>query len=105
MILCAWKQGGRFIVGDTVYIYEGKPIGAVTYACEVTETDIPYHYDQDGLRMDRVIRLKLLAVYPQDQFPLARLRDYGVASVRGPRGVPEDLLAALKREEQPVSQS
>ncbi len=100
-----WKQSGRFIVGDTVYIYEGKPIGAVTYACEVTETDIPYHYDQDGLRMDKVIRLKLLAVYPQDQFPLARLRDYGVASVRGPRGVPEDLLAALKREEQPVSQS
>lgn len=96
-----WKQSGKFIVGDTVYIYEGKPIGAVTYACEVTETDIPYHYDQGGLHMEKVIRLKLLAGYPQTQFPLERLRDYGVASVRGPRGVPDDLLSALLREGKP----
>ncbi len=93
-----WKQSGKFIVGDTLYIYEGKPIGAVTYACEVTETDIPYHFEQGGLHMEKVVRLKLLAGYPPEQFPLERLHDYGVASVRGPRGVPEDLYAALLRE-------
>ena len=93
-----WKQSGNFIIGDTVYIYEGKPIGAVTYACEVTETGIPCHFNQGGLHMETVIRLKLLASYPQTQFPLERLRDYGVVSVRGPRGVPGDLLAALLRE-------
>ena len=49
-----WKQSGKFIIGDTVYIYEGKPIGAVTFACEVTETDIPYHYNQGGLHMETV---------------------------------------------------
>lgn len=91
-----WKQSGAFIPGDTVYIYEGKPIGAVTYACEVTEINISYRYNQGGLHMETVMRLKLLAAYPQEQFPLERLRDYGVASVRGPRGVPEDLLAALE---------
>ncbi|MBQ9906430.1 MAG: MmcQ/YjbR family DNA-binding protein [Oscillospiraceae bacterium] len=93
-----WKQSGKFIVGDTLYIYEGKPIGAVTYACEVTEINIPYHFNQGGLQMEKVVRLKLLARYPQTQFPLERLRDYGVASVRGPRGIPDDLLAALLRE-------
>ena len=92
-----WKQSGRFIPGDTVYIYEGKPTGAVTYACEVTEINIPYNYDQGGLHMETVMRLKLLAVYPPEQFPLERLRDYGVASVRGPRGVPEELLAVLEQ--------
>ena len=96
-----WKQSGKFIVGDTVYIYEGKPIGAVTYACEVTEINIPYHFNQGGLHMETVIRLKLLAGYPQTQFPLERLRDYGVVSVRGPRGVPDDLLSALLREGKP----
>ena len=90
-----WKQSGRFIPGDTVYIYEGKPIGAVTYACEVTEINIPYRYNQGGLHMETVMRLKLLAVFSPEQFPLERLRDYGVASVRGPRGVPGDLLAVL----------
>lgn len=90
-----WKQSGKFIVGDTLYIYEGKPIGAVTYACEVTATDIPYQFDQGGLHMEKVVQLRLLRIYSPSQFPLERLRDYGVASVRGPRGVPDELLAAL----------
>ncbi len=98
-----WKQSGKFIVGDTLYIYEGRPIGAVTYACAVAETDIPYHYNQNGLHMEKAVRLKLLASYPQTQFPLERLHDYGVASVRGPRGIPEDLYAALMREGEPFS--
>ena len=93
-----WKQSGRFIVGDTVYIYEGKPIGAVTYACTVTEINIPYHYDQGGLHRETVMRMRLLRIYPPAQFPLVRLQDYGVVSVRGPRHVPADLLAALERE-------
>lgn len=98
-----WTQSGSFIVGDTLYIYEGKPIGAVTYACIVTETDIPHHYDQGDLHMEKVVRLKLLARYPQMQFPLERLRDYGVSSIRGPRGIPEDLSEALARECEPFS--
>lgn len=93
-----WKQSGKFIPGDTVYIYEGKPIGAVTFACEVTEINIPYHYNQGGLHMETVMRMKLRKCYAKTDFPLERLRDYGVASVRGPRGIPEDLLAALLRE-------
>ena len=100
-----WKQSGKFIVGDTLYIYEGKPIGAVTYACAVTAVNIPYHFNQGGLHMDTVVQLRLLAVYDPAQFPLARLQDYGVASVRGPRGIPEDLLAALEQSGRPVQTS
>ena len=91
-----WKQSGKFIVGDTVYIYEGKPIAAITYACEVTETDLPYHYDQGGLHMETVMRMKLLRQYAPAQFPLERLHDFGIVSVRGPRSVPPELLAALE---------
>ena len=91
-----WKQSGRFIPGDTVYIYEGKPIGAVGFACTVTQTDIPYHFDQGGLHMDTVMRLELQVCYAPAEFPLELLRDYGVTSVRGPRGIPDALLAALK---------
>ena len=90
-----WKQSGKFIPGDMIYIYEGKPIGAVTFACEVLATDIPYHYDQGGLHMDTVIRMELRKCFAREEFPLERLRDFGVMSVRGPRGIPADLLAAL----------
>ncbi len=91
-----WKQSGRFIPGDTVYLYEGKPVGAVGFACEVTAVGIPYHYDQGGLHMDTVMRLELRRIYAPEEFPLELLRDYGVASVRGPRGIPDALLAALQ---------
>lgn len=97
-----WKQSGSFIAGDTVYIYEGKPIGAVTYACEVTETGLPFHYHQDGLHMDTVMHLRLLRVYPPEMFPLERLRDFGVASIRGPRSIPDALLAALEQTGSPA---
>lgn len=91
-----WKQSAAFIPGDILYIYEGKPIGAVTWCCEVTKTDIPYHYDQGGLHMDKVAELRLLRKYAKEQFPLERLADFGVRSVRGPRGLPDDLAAALR---------
>lgn len=91
-----WKQSGAFIVGDTVYIYEGKPIGAVTFCCTVTEINIPCHYHQNGLDMDTVMRLQLCGTFSQNQFPLDRLRDFGVSAIRGPRGIPDELLAAME---------
>ena len=91
-----WKQSARFIPGDTLYIYEGKPICAVTYACTVTGTDIPCHYSQGGLQMDKAVRLRLLCSYPPEQFPAERLLDYGIRTVRGPRGVPPELASALR---------
>lgn len=91
-----WTQSSAFIPGDTVYIYEGKPIGAVTFVCTVTEINIPYHFHEDGLHMDKVMRIRLRGSFEQHQFPLERLKDFGVVSVRGPRGIPEELLAALE---------
>ncbi len=65
-----WKQSAAFIPGDILYIYEGKPIGAMTWCCEVTKTDIPYHYDQGGLHMDKVAELRLLRKYAREQFTI-----------------------------------
>ena len=97
-----WKQSGHFIPGDTLYIYEGKPIGAVTYVCEVLQTDIPYHYDQGGLHMDTVVRIVLRGRFSPEQFPLERLHDYGITGIRGPRGIPEELSAALRASAEPA---
>lgn len=90
-----WKQSGRFIVGDTVYIYEGKPIGAITYACAVTAVDVPYRHNENGLHMETAVRIALRARFDPAQFPLTRLQDFGITGVRGPRGIPELLSAML----------
>jgi hypothetical protein len=40
-----WKQSSLMHVGDIVYMYISSPISAITYQCEVVETDIPFEYE------------------------------------------------------------
>lgn len=91
-----WKQGKGIRKGDTVYIYVGSPVSAILYKCAVTETDIPYKYDNGKLRINSIMKIKLLKKYPPDKFTFAVLNDeYEIYAVRGPRGIPESLSAAL----------
>ena len=91
-----WKQGAGIREGDTVFLYVAAPVSAVLYRCAVTKTDLPFRYEGDRLRIRALMRLKLLQRYDRSEFPFARLRDeFGVFAVRGPRGIPHSLSAAL----------
>ena len=97
-----WKQGAGIRTGDTVYIYMAAPVSAILYRCAVTETDIPFPYDDGNIRMKALMKIRLLRRYRPDQFPFASLgREYGIFAVRGPRGVPHGLSEALKKEGDP----
>ena len=92
-----WKQGRGIKTGDTVYIYVGAPVSAILYQCKVKETDIPYDHRDRNLTITAVMRIELAKRYAPDRFPLEKLKTvYGIRAVRGPRGIPERLGAALK---------
>ena len=93
-----WKQGAGIKKGDTVYMYVGAPVSAVLYKCRVTETDIPYQFRREGLTIKSLMKIRLQKRYDPERFPFAVLNDrYQIYAVRGPRSVPEDLSADLKR--------
>ena len=93
-----WKQGKGIKKGDTVYMYVGAPVSAVLYKCEVTETDIPYHFENRNLTITALMKIRLLKRYPQDRFSFKVLNDeYGIFAVRGPRGIPRSLSEDLNR--------
>ena len=93
-----WKQGAGIKKGDTVFMYVASPIKAVLYKCAVTETGIPYRYEDGKLRINALMKIKLLKRYEPSRFTLEVLgSEYGVYTVRGPRGVPERLSKALDR--------
>ncbi len=94
-----WKQSNNISVGDEVYLYLAAPTSAIRYRCRAREVNIPYEYADDNLSMSRVMRLEVLAEYDPEQFALKTLNGYGVYAVRGPRSVPNPLLAALHGEE------
>ena len=93
-----WKQGAGIRQGDTVFMYVGAPVSAVLYKCKVTETDIPYQYQDRNLTIKALMKIQLLKRYAPDQFTFEVLKTrYGIFAVRGPRGVPDLLSAALKK--------
>lgn len=92
-----WKQGSGIKAGDTVYMYVGSPVSAILYKCKVTKTDIPYSYRDRNLTIKALMKIKLLKRYDPEKFTFEVLKeDYGIYAVRGPRGIPNSLSAALK---------
>lgn len=79
-------------------MYVGAPVSAVLYKCEVTETDIPYKYQDRNLTITALMKIRLLKRYAPDQFTFEVLKsEYGIFAVRGPRGIPNPLSAALEK--------
>ena len=92
-----WKQGAGIKVGDTVFMYVASPVSAILYKCKVTETDIPYKYADENLTITALMKIKLLKRYKPEKFTFDVLKEeYGIYAIRGPRGIPNSLSAALK---------
>ena len=92
-----WKQGAGIKMGDTVFMYVGAPVSAVLYKCKVTETNIPYQYQDKNLTISALMKIRLLKRYAPEQFTFEVLKsEYGIYAIRGPRGVPNSLSSALK---------
>ncbi len=93
-----WKQGAGIKKGDTVFMYVGAPVSAILYKCKVTETNIPYQYQDKNLTISSLMRIRLLRRYAPERFTFEVLNsEYGIYAVRGPRGIPNSLSEELKR--------
>ena len=92
-----WKQGGGIKTGDTVFLYVAAPVSAILYRCKVTETNIPYYYEDKNLTIRSLMKIRLEQRFEADEFPLKRLKEeFHVLTVQGPRSVPNALSHALK---------
>ena len=93
-----WKQGAGIKKGDTVFMYVAAPASAVLYKCRVTETGIPYEYENKHISIRALMKIRLQKRYAPERFTFDVLREeYGVGAIRGPRGIPNSLSAALKK--------
>lgn len=93
-----WKQSNSVIVGDTIYLYLAAPYSCILYQCTAVEVDIPYEYDDGKVRMRKVMKIKRLHTYERGMFGLNALKEHGIISVRGPRGIPYGLRYKLEKE-------
>lgn len=89
-----WKQSTDVHVGDAVYIYVAAPVSAIRYRFEAVEVNIPRSYEDENVRMRKMMRLKLVRRYDGVVLGRALMEKHGVRAVRGPRSMP----ASLARE-------
>ena len=73
-------------MGDDVYLYMTAPIQAILYKCEVTETDIPYTFEDGNIKISRAMKIRLIETFDPSFLPVGRLKTHGVSSVRSPGG-------------------
>ena len=91
-----WKQGAGIRTGDTVFMYVAAPVSAILYRCKVTQTDIPYHGRNKDVNIKTLMMIRLEKCYDPQEFTFRRLNEeFNIFAVRGPRSVPNSLLAAL----------
>lgn len=90
-----WKQTAKMMIGDLVYIYYGAPYSQIRYLCRVTAIDIPADYN-GKVRIKKMMKIKKLYQYQDDQIDRKVLRKYGVVSVRGPRFIPQALVEEIE---------
>ena len=93
-----WKQGAGIKKSDSVFIYVAAPVSAVLYKCKVLETDIPYEHENKYITIKALMKIRLQKRYAPDRFTFEVLKEeYGIFAVRGPRGIPNSLSAALEK--------
>lgn len=93
-----WKQSSNIKAGDIIYLYIGSPVSAVKYKCKATKVNIPYNYEDENIKISKVMRIKLLKEYDKDFLTFKRLNNYGINAVRGPRNIPQKLSAMLNQK-------
>ncbi len=107
-----WRQMVKAIEpGDTVYIYTGKPVQAITHKCRVVEVDIPHALadtadqgfepvepgDPHALQpVEWYMRLKLIKEYKPDMLTFAKLIEHGLTGrIMGQRRTGPYIQAAI----------
>lgn len=91
-----WKQSTKINIGDTVYLYVTSPVKAVKYKCTVIQVNIPYKYSDQNMKMQKIMRVKVLKEYPDKFCTFDKLKELGVKAVRGPRRISENLVKYLQ---------
>ncbi len=95
--IISWKQSSNVKVGDSVYIYVAKPYSTILYKCEVIKIDVPYRYEDENLKMSKVMHLKLKCKYDDGKYTFDILKQYGINAIRGPRTMPAKLSMLMQK--------
>ncbi len=97
--IVTWKQSSDIHAGDIIYMYVAAPYSSILYKCKAVEVDIPYHFSDENLTVKQAMKVELLERYEPGVWSFARMKQFGVYAVRGPRSMPAELKREIEAKE------
>ncbi len=94
-----WKQSTDIRINDIVYIYVGKPYSSIMYKFKVIEVNIPYKYKDENLKIQKAMKIDLLARYEKGKLSFEKLKEFGVNAIRSQRYMPLNLSEYINKFE------
>ena len=96
-----WHQNIKADIDDQVFIYVGKPVGAILYRCIVRKIELTadqitddheYNLEIDSVpKTDKYMRLELIESYSHDRLTRKELLMNGLKTIQGPSKVSDEL--------------
>lgn len=90
-----WTQKATIQKGDLVAMYVTAPAQELRYLCKVLASQVPNTlYPEEGKKP--LMQVELIHTFSSQEFPLERMKELGVKSVRGPRRMTKGLAEAVE---------
>lgn len=94
-----WRQTINVSVGDTIYIYIGKPYGKLMYECKVvkdnketpTINDRKFFLSEDLKQYKKYMELELIKSFNTDKLNLEKLKEQGLITVQWATQISDNL--------------
>lgn len=86
-----WKQSSNIKKNDIIYVYLSAPYSCILYKCIATCVDIPYEYQDKNVKMEYIMKLKVLKKYKENEISFKKLNDLGIKAIRGPRKINKNI--------------
>ena len=82
-----WKQSSNIHINDIIYLYVAAPYSKIMYKCRAVEVNIPYSYKDSNIKINSIMRLKLIEDLKEKNYSFDYLNSLGIKSIRGPRKI------------------
>ena len=82
-----WKQSSNIHINDIIYLYVAAPYSKIMYKCRAIDVNIPYSYKDSNIKINNIMRLKLIEDVKEKNYSFEYLNNLGIKSIRGSRKI------------------
>ena len=82
-----WKQSSNIHINNIIHLYVAAPYSKIMYKCRAVEINIPYSYKDSNIKINNIMKLRLIEDVKEKNYSFEYLNNLGIKSIRGSRKI------------------